>query len=882
MALSKILGKLGFTEDDFEGEGIREYRSNLGTINFVVLECAAEEIDTNFYDSHREIWNENISKVFVAIINDEEVLICDSKTVPNKFKSEDIKTAKIDSFKYGKNSEKEEYYLELLKKESIDRGYFWEEFHKSLKKKIKKGKHKPIDVDLLDNLKKKKSKIKDYLKDFPKSDELAQKLIDRCLFIRFLEDRIERNKLKNLLEDRDVKGLLDLFTDYNRCLNGDLFEEGDISSNINKQILGELNEIFGKHYKYKDNQLALVPYQFDKIPILLISHIYEKLLDTKERNGEGIVFTPENVADYTIEKVFESELIKNKIENDNIRVLDPSCGSGIFLVKFFKRLIKERRKISGQQLTIQEKHRLLKKSVYGIDINSNALRIAAFSLYLEIFENISPDIINKEVFEKYENGENHFMLPELKDHNLICGNSLFNDNIFKDEKFDLILGNPPWSYKKFSDNEKRKIEEKWPDVSYYESSQCFLFKIYDWMDEDSFVGMVVNLSNFTNEKAAKFRKGLLKKYSLNLFFNLVNIKEITFGSNSENACVLTFNKKNNEENEIEFIIPDMMKFSKITRDIVIKKDDIAKIQQSRLSEETWHISILGLNKYLKLIEKIESDVYLFSLEPEYKQYLQSSDIDEKLKNEFEESKCFLSGEAKLFRIDEKNWNIMDFNGMYKIKDMGVQLNIYEKRIPLEQYSETFEQGATFYSMEKHGYLFCWGDIPEDNGDILKFLKNNMLVDWIKNPEIKKSNDENTVTITELENSITLNRNLSKKEVIIIYNREINKFILKEIKGKFNVYTPDYKNIAKKKYESIRKEGDDYLPKIQSIAGLKRYVCPQPEGYIKYGSHLERARDFNVFRNNKLVINRGWPIKSFIYSSQTKNSIQITYTYLKRF
>ncbi|OQX21014.1 MAG: hypothetical protein BWK75_04095 [Candidatus Altiarchaeales archaeon A3] len=561
-----------------------------------------------------------------------------------------------------------------------------------------------------------------------------------------------------------------------------------------------------------------------------------------------------------------SEYIKNKSKEGNITVLDPSCGSGIFLVKFFERLVKERESElgEGKSLDIYKKSDLLKKSIHGIDTDPNALRIAAFSLYLKIFDRVNPEILKK-VLEKCEEKKEHFMFPGLKEHNLIQGNSLFDEDIFKGKKFDLILGNPPWDYD-FSENERRLIDRKWPDVSDYQSSQCFLFKIDDWMNENSIVGMVVNLSNFTNQNAECFRKLLLEKYSIKKFLNLINIKKITFKDGSESACVLIFNKDHDiEENDIKFIVPDMTHFSELTREIVVKDDDIAKVRQSGLSEETWHLSILGLNKYLKLIERIESDVYLFSLTPEYKQYLQCSDVDDELKNEFKESKCFLSNEAKLSRIDEKKWNIVDFNREYKIKDVGVQLNIYEKRIALERYSETFEQGATFYSMEKHGYLFGWDDIPENNGDLLKFLKENILVDWIKNPEIKKSNDENAVTITELENSIILKRKLTEKKVIITYNRETSNFILKMVKGTFNVYNPDYNNIAKKKYEGIKKEDNNYFPKIQSLGGLKPYLCPQLEGYIKYGPHLEKARKFNIFLDNKLVINRGWPIKSFSVS-----------------
>ncbi|PKP54527.1 MAG: hypothetical protein CVT90_00820, partial [Candidatus Altiarchaeales archaeon HGW-Altiarchaeales-3] len=615
MGLSNILIELNFEESDFEQKenNILEYESNLGTINFFELTGATDvEITKNFYNAHSDIWNENKSEIFVAI-KEDEIFICDSKTKPESSDQNPIRTAKIKSFKYGSgdNTPEAEYYLRLLQKESITSGYFWEKFYGLIRKRIREKKRKPIDIDLLKNLTDKKEKILKYLKRFDSKDEIAQKLIDRCLFIRFLEDRIGRNELKDLLERKDVKGILDLFTHYNHYLNGDLFEEGDIPNDIPEQILDELNDIFGEYYKYTGNtgrkQLALVPYQFDKIPILLISQIYEQFLNPDRRRGEGIVFTPENVAEYIIEKVFESESIKNKDKGGNITILDPSCGSGIFLVKFFERLVKERESELGKNLDIYEKSDLLKNSVYGIDTDPNALRIAAFSLYLNIFDGVNPEILNKE-FKKYEEKKEHFMFPVLKERNLIHGNSLFDEDIFKDEKFDLILGNPPWGYD-FSENERRLIDRKWPDVSDYQSSQCFLFKIDDWMDEDSIVGMVVNLSNFTNQNANDFRKLLLEKYSIKKFLNLMNITKITFGSGSEPACVLLFNKRrDSEETEIEFIMPDMTQFSELTNIIVTKAGDKARVLESKLlDDELWHLCILGMNRYRKLIERIEEE-----------------------------------------------------------------------------------------------------------------------------------------------------------------------------------------------------------------------------------------------------------------------------------
>jgi hypothetical protein len=194
-----------------------------------------------------------------------------------------------------------------------------------------------------------------------------------------------------------------------------------------------------------------------------------------------------------------------------------------------------------KRLDIHEKSKLLKECIYGIDLDQNALRVASFSLYLKIFDETDPKIIKEEVFDRHERELEHFMFPGLKEKNLINANALF-DEVF-DDGFDLILGNPPWGYK-FDDGEKQKIGDKWgKTVSQYQSSQCFLHQTKVWMNEDTLVGMVVNISNFTNTRVGGFRAESLKTYSILNFTTLTKVKDITFEESDEPACILIFTLK---------------------------------------------------------------------------------------------------------------------------------------------------------------------------------------------------------------------------------------------------------------------------------------------------------------------------------------------------
>lgn len=293
-----VLKELNFQQSDFSQPttNVFEYVYDLGSLSFIKMESDGE-LDQQFYEVHRDIWNENKSEIFVAIIDESNIIICDSKTRPKR--DDPIKEVKIKSFGYGENTEEAQNYRELLKKENIDNGVFWEDISKFIREREKRKIRSPIDKNLLDTLIKTREKLQKIIKNDTKN--ISQKLIDRCLFIRFIEDRLEFDKLKQVLKKPNVDQLLSLFKYYNEALNGDLFDEDDIPI-TDSGILNELDKVFGEYYVYSNGQRTLTPYKFDKIPILLISHIYQKFLKKDKKDREGIVFTPENIVDFVIRR----------------------------------------------------------------------------------------------------------------------------------------------------------------------------------------------------------------------------------------------------------------------------------------------------------------------------------------------------------------------------------------------------------------------------------------------------------------------------------------------------------------------------------------------------------------------------------------------------
>ena len=290
---------------------------------------------------------------------------------------------------------------------------------------------------------------------------LAQKLVGRCIFFQYL---IHRGYLtqEELAIHFGAPTLHELLTDLDRTykvfgwikstFNGDLFPIEDEASERQQlshshERLQPLSDFFG-YFNVADGQGRLFPFRFDAIPVELISSIYEKfshMSAADEASRSGIHYTPINLVDLVLDPVFENV-------KPDARVLDTACGSGVFLVESLRRLawLRSRKEELSRELIGD----ILAKQVRGIDISPAALSVAAFSLYLALLElDPSPPCgIDALSCLKFQPLQDHVLFPT----------SAFEDgleeqlsNDMSGQGFDIIVGNPPWTY-----NPKEKVADR--------------------------------------------------------------------------------------------------------------------------------------------------------------------------------------------------------------------------------------------------------------------------------------------------------------------------------------------------------------------------------------------------------------------------------------
>lgn len=339
--------------------------------------------------------------------------------------------------------------------------------------------------------------VRNFDLDADQLNEAVQRILDRLIFIRNLEDRdVEENILKTMLKENDVyKKLVPAFNrldgDYNGLLFKKHFSESlAIDDKVIKSLIKKMNA-------------PVSPYQFDVMEPEFLGRTYERFLGSKIRLTEnhrakveekpevrhagGVYYTPEYIVDTIVRETVGKKIVGKKPEEiAKLKILDPACGSGSFLIGAFSYLMEYHRKFYANnldikkyhddyyttqkgeiKLSLQKKGDILLNNIFGVDIDREATEVAMMSLYLKLLEE-GFDAAYKKQATLLMKG---FILPDLT-KNILCGNSLINreqlfsndmfgDGDFKpfdwqDEKngfgrvfkenegFDCIIGNPPY------------------------------------------------------------------------------------------------------------------------------------------------------------------------------------------------------------------------------------------------------------------------------------------------------------------------------------------------------------------------------------------------------------------------------------------------------
>ena len=340
--------------------------------------------------------------------------------------------------------------LEIFSRIGVDNGLLWTE-HSEIRKKI--DLQNRIDAYLVKSL----IETADALEKDGLNKKIIHSLLMRSLFILFLEDKGAANEAGLYTKIKsDSSSYFDILDSKEATYR--LFEEVQIhfNGNVTPVLPKEKELVTDDHLKLikrcfidgniSDNEILFENWRlfnFEIIQIELLSEIYENFLG-ELRHERGQFYTPYNLVEF----ILSDKLPINN--NYDVKVLDPACGSGIFLVESYKRIIKRWKKANNtNKISFENLKKLLLNNIYGIEIDETAIKVAAFSLYLALIDELDPKTLWIET-----NYQLPYLIFDSEDTNIQNqGCNLWRKDTIGEvdtqifPKVDLIIGNPPFGTK---------------------------------------------------------------------------------------------------------------------------------------------------------------------------------------------------------------------------------------------------------------------------------------------------------------------------------------------------------------------------------------------------------------------------------------------------
>ncbi len=447
----------------------------------------------------------------------------------------------------------------------------------------------------------------------------VQVTIDRIIFLRICEDRgVEPyGQLNKILDGKNLYSrLVDLYKKADQRYNSGLFhfrketgrpEPDSLTPNLilDDTILKNLL----KGLYYPDS-----PYEFSVIPADILGHVYERFLGKvirltkggrakieekpEVRKAGGVYYTPTYIVDYivgnTVGKMLEKKTPRSAAK---LRILDPACGSGSFLIGAYQYLLDWRLKYyenhnpeklakkttppiyqaSGGdwKLTTSERKKILLNNIYGVDIDSQAVEVTKLTLLLKVLEGESAENIDALLRLFHDRA-----LPDLG-NNIKCGNSLigpdFYDNAqmtFLDEEeryrinvfdwhsefpeifkrknpgFDAVIGNPPYGFHLIhAKNIKPYLRQEFTSAKGgFEHYFLFYERSLRLLNNGGHHGFIVPVTWLTIPSAYALRSLILSNYRIK---KIAWLSELVFKDAQVNTLISIIERSKPEKVEIE-------------------------------------------------------------------------------------------------------------------------------------------------------------------------------------------------------------------------------------------------------------------------------------------------------------------------------------------
>lgn len=580
--------------------------------------------DDDLIDTHRKLWSSGVVPLFYVVTDTQvKIFSCTKKAEENSKDQLIIKD--LESFVLA-NAIQESLKYQRYSARLFDNGTFWEQ---ERNRELLDLKNTPYEI-LLKGLIRARKRLEQQKEEIKITDNTISKLLIMGILVKYLEEKQDNNGERLLEIYRDFYNQFSdskKFTDVLRNGHSVSFFE-KLSQKFNGKIFhlndNEKNELAQANLRYVANffdstvgpQGQLIQefinwklYSFNHLPIELISGIYEAFLNTQRSD---IVYTPPFLVNFLIDECMPIQKAGEYFQDEIFKVLDPSCGSGIFLVSALKRMVQWKAILNFEKTKkieypdVETIKRIIRNNIFGVDIEQEATLITIFSLSIALCDKLTP-------MQIWDN----LRFDDLSQTNIQQDNFFGFFNKVERGSFDLVIGNPPFNTpngEKNSNYYKQLNKDYQTKASFPIQDQNLALLFWDravllCKPKKTICLILPSGTWLYNNNSLEYRSHFLQSFDIKKIFDFTHLSDTLFhGSANVAVCaVKAINglstrddllhiivKRTNVSEKRKFFELDHYDYHTINYDIALNNSFV------------WKANLLGGKRLLRLINRLSS------------------------------------------------------------------------------------------------------------------------------------------------------------------------------------------------------------------------------------------------------------------------------------
>ena len=441
---------------------------------------------------------------------------------------------------------------------------------------------------------------------FPKS--LRRKLLILSLLIEYLEQRdvFKDGFMSRFLPNAEHffqvlangEALVNLLQALEKRFNGNVFslDDADRERLLGNRQLPKFSRLV-EGLEGAGGQLSLWKlYSFKDLPVELISHIYQLFV----KDSQTSVYTPPFLVRLMLEETLSWSRL-NRLRERNELILDPACGSGVFLVEAYKRLVLHWRSTNEWAKPDERVLKELLRHIRGIDLEVGAIELAAFSLCLAICDSLETDAIRTCRFpELIGKSLHHSCFFEAKEKQLV------------EARIGVVIGNPPFESKLTTPGAERSYTKYNSENSKLPDKQLAYLFLHEAMEMVAQGGVLCMLQQYNflyNRQSLAFRRRFFNKWNVRELLDMVCVRGLFQGGDADTKTVVviaeadeahvnqkilhaTFRRSGRVDAEQGFDI-DYYDLHWVSRKLALENDGV------------WRANLLGGGRTLAFVDRLK-------------------------------------------------------------------------------------------------------------------------------------------------------------------------------------------------------------------------------------------------------------------------------------